>query len=73
MTNNRTILFLLGIASTTLGPLTGVPGIIIGRRMADRGVFGEVGYFLCWLFSVLFGIAFIVGFIAALTIPLWKP
>lgn len=72
MTNNRAILFLLGVASTMLGPISGVPGIIIGRRMTERGALGGVGYFLCWLFSILFGIAFLAGFIAALTMPLWR-
>ena len=72
MTDNRALLFLLGVASTTLGPLTGVPGIIIGRRMTERGTLGGVGYFLCWLFSILFGVAFLAGFIAALTMPLCR-
>ena len=72
MKNNRALLFLLGVASTTLGPITGVPGILIGRRMTERGTLGGVGYVLCWLFSILLGIAFFVGFIAALMVPLWR-
>lgn len=72
MTNNRALLFLLGVASTALGPITGVPGIMIGRRMTERGTLGSVGYFLCWIFSILLGAAFFVGLVAALIAPLWK-
>ena len=72
MRKSRAILLLLGIALTTLGPITGIPGIIIGRGMTERGALGGVGYFLCWLFSILFGVAFLAGFIAALTMPLWR-
>ncbi len=72
MANKRAILFLLGVASAPFGPLTGVPGIIIGRRMTERGALGEVGYCLCWIFSIFFGIAFLAGLIAVLTMPLWR-
>jgi len=72
MTSERAILFLLGLASTTLGPITGVPGIIIGKRMPERGALGDVGYFLCWLFSIIFGLAFLAGFIAVVILRLWR-
>ncbi len=69
---NPIVLVLLGIFSMTLGPITGVPGIIIGRRMPERGTLGDLGYFLCWVFSILFGGVALIGFIAALTTPLWR-
>ena len=65
------ILFLLGIGSFAVGPFASVPGVIIGRRYQDRGMLGQFGYGLCWIFSVLFALAFVAGFIAAITFPLW--
>ena len=67
-----TNLFILGLLSLTLGPLTGIPGIIMGKKIPDRGLLGDLGYFLCWLFSVLFIGAVIVGFILAVVMPLWR-
>ena len=72
MTKSPTTLFVLGVVSVTLGPLTGIPGIIMGKKIPDRGRLGDLGYFLCWLFSVLFIGAAIVGFILAVTMPLWR-
>jgi hypothetical protein len=72
MAKSPLTVFVLGIVSVTLGPLTGIPGIIIGRQMPARGMLGDLGYFLCWLFSILFIGAALIGFVAALTMPLWR-
>ena len=66
------ILLLLGLASFCLGPLTGIPGIIIGRRMENRGFLGNVGYYSCWVITVLFVAAFVIGFFIGLSFPLWR-
>jgi hypothetical protein len=70
-TGNQTTLFVLGLGSFVCGPATGIPGIVIGRKMADRGALGDLGYFLCWMFTILYGIAILIGFVAAITVPLW--
>jgi hypothetical protein len=71
MKPNPTMLLLVGLACFPLGPLAGVPGILIGRKMAERGMRGDLGYFLCWAITALYGAAFVVGFIAAVTVPMW--
>ena len=71
MKRSPTTLFLLGLASLPFGPLAGIPGILIGRKMAQRGVLGDLGYLLCWAFTVLFTAAALIGFIAAVTMPIW--
>ena len=71
MKSNPTMLLLLGLASFPFGPLAGIPGILIGRKMAERGARGDLGYFLCWAITSLYGAAFVIGFIAAVTMPIW--
>ena len=71
MKANPTMLFLLGLLSLPLGPFAGIPGILMGRKMAERGALGDFGYFLCWTFTALFGAAFVIGFVAAVTMPIW--
>jgi hypothetical protein len=73
MTKSPVTLLILGFLSVSLGPITGVPGIIMGKRMLNRGTLGDLGYFLCWTFTVILGAAAIIGFIAAVTLPLWRP
>ena len=72
MKNQELAVFVLGIASFAFGPFTSIPGVIIGRRLADRGALGHLGYVLCWFFSLVYALAIILGFLAGLTFPLWK-
>lgn len=71
MKHPTTTLFVLGLASLALGPFTSVPGIIIGRKLSDRGVLGQIGYVLCRTITILLGAAFVCGFVAALIFPVW--
>lgn len=47
-------LFALGILSFLLGPFTAVPGLILSKRFRPFTPTASVGYFLCWLFLVLY-------------------
>lgn len=49
-------LLILGIASFFLYPFTAIPGIVIGRRQTSMSPRGRVGYRLCWICLVLFGL-----------------
>lgn len=71
MKPSATTLLVLGLASFPLGPFAAVPGIIIGRKMTERGALGDLGYFLCWAIAGLYGAAFVLGVIAAVTMPIW--
>ena len=72
MKTQEVTVFALALASFAFGPFTSIPGVIIGRRLPDRGALGQFGYVVCWCFSVLFGLAFAVGLIAGMTYPLWR-
>ena len=72
MKNQEITVFALALASFAFGPFTSIPGVIIGRRLHDRGALGQFGYAVCWFFSVLFGLAIVLGFLAGLTFPLWR-
>jgi len=72
MTQKTTTLFVLGLASFVIGPFASIPGIVIGRKLSDRGVLGQIGYVLCWMITVLLGVAFVGGFVAALISSVWN-
>jgi len=43
------ILLLLGVISFILGPLTSIPGIVIGWKTKPRSRLSNMGYYLCWI------------------------
>ena len=56
-------LLALGILSVFLGPITGLPGVIMHKKFRPFTPSASVGYFLCWLGIVL-------GILAVLHFPL---
>jgi hypothetical protein len=58
-------LLTLGILSVLLGPITGMPGVIMSKRFRPFTPSASVGYLLCWLGIVL-------GILAILHFPLRK-
>jgi hypothetical protein len=53
-------LLVLGVLSCIFGPLTGIPGLILSRRFRPFSPTAAVGYFLCWLFLVLYVLMFLM-------------
>ena len=62
----------LGVASFAVGPFASVPGVILGRRLRDRGALAQLGYVLCCIVSLLFAAAFVLGALAGFTFPWWR-
>jgi len=58
-------LLTLGILSVLLGPITGIPGVIMSKKFRPFTPSASVGYFMCWLGIVL-------GILAILHFPLHK-
>lgn len=72
MKNQEVKVFALALASLTFGPFTSIPGVLIGRRLQNRGALGQFGYVACWFFTVIYGLAIVIGVLAGLTFPLWR-
>ncbi len=51
---NGTGLLVLGILSMFFGPFTAIPGLLISKQFRPFSGTAAVGYFLCWLFVILF-------------------
>ena len=67
--NDSTKVLVLGITSILcLGPLTGIPGIILARRVKEPDGAATVGLVLCWLGFVVF----LLGMVAGLLLPLFR-
>jgi hypothetical protein len=54
-------LLTLGILSVLLGPITGIPGVIMSKRFRPFTQSASVGYALCW-FGIVLGILAILNF-----------
>ncbi len=54
-------LLTLGILSLFLGPITGIPGVIMSKKFRPFTPSASVGYFLCWI-GIFFGILAILSF-----------
>lgn len=53
-------LLILGVLSLFLGPLTAVPGLLISKKFRPFSPTAAVGYFLCWLFLVMYAVCLLL-------------